>query len=264
LSILKEFDISGKNIIVTGASRGIGKGITRVLADAGANVLCTALTDVHLNKLVKEISLKGLNIEGLVADNTTILGWDKTINFALEQWGSIDVLINNLGDAISKPIATLNENSGEPAMSDDEWHDVLDINLTHAFMGCRSIGPHFLERRIGKVINISGTAARQGVAQLAAYSAAKAGLVRFTQSLALEWAPYNILVNSIAPGPFPDIDLEDEKFLDERINWAKSNVPLRRFGDLKEVGYLAVYLISDASNYMTGQTIYLDGGLTYA
>ena len=114
------------------------------------------------------------------------------------------------------------------------------------------------------MINISGTAARQGVAQLAAYSAAKAGLVRFTQSLALEWAPYNILVNSIAPGPFPDIDLEDEKFLDERINWAKSNVPLRRFGDLKEVGYLAVYLISDASNYMTGQTIYLDGGLTYA
>ena len=138
------------------------------------------------------------------------------------------------------------------------------INLNHAFLGCKTIGPHFLKRKKGKVINITGIAARQGSARMTAYSSGKAGLARFTQALALEWAPYDILVNSIAPGAFPDTDLENEEFLKERTEWAKSNVPLGRIGDLKEVGYLAVYLISDASNYMTGQTIYLDGGLTYA
>ena len=260
--MLKQFDISGKNIIITGAARGIGKGIIRVLAESGANILCTALTDVYLKKLAEELSLKGTNIEVLATDNTTISGWDKTIDLALQKWGHIDVLINNLGDAISKPVAELSED--ESSMTMIEWNKIIDINLNHAFLGCKTIGPHFLKRKKGKVINITGIAARQGSARMTAYSSGKAGLARFTQALALEWAPYDILVNSIAPGAFPDTDLEDKDFLKERTEWAKSNVPLGRIGDLNEVGYLAVYLISDASNYMTGQTIYLDGGLTYA
>jgi len=259
--MLKQFDISGKNIIVTGAARGIGKGIIRVLADSGANILCTALTDVYLKKLSEELSLKNTNIEVLATDNTTISGWDKTIDLALQKWGHIDVLINNLGDAISKPVANLSDD--ESSMTIIEWNKVIDINLNHAFLGCKTIGPHFIKNKKGKVINITGIAARQGSAGMTAYSAGKAGLARFTQALALEWAPYNILVNSIAPGAFPDTDLEDKDFLKERTKWAKSNVPLGRIGHLNEVGYLAAYLISDASNYMTGQTIYLDGGLTY-
>jgi len=262
LSLLKQFDITGKNIVITGAARGIGKGIIRVLAESGANILCTALTDVYLNKLVEELSMKDIKIEVLATDNTTISGWDRTIDFALQKLGNIDVLINNLGDAISKPVADLP--GEESSMTIMEWNKIIDINLTHAFLGCKTIGPHFLKRKKGKVINITGIAARQGASHMTAYSAGKAGLARFTQALALEWAPYNILVNSIAPGAFPDADLENEQFLKERENWAKSNVPLGRFGDLNEVGYLAAYLISDASNYMTGQTIYLDGGLTYA
>lgn len=261
--MVKHFDISGKNIIITGAARGIGKGIIRVLVESGANVLCTALTDVYLNKLAEELNLKGFNIEVLATDNTTVSGWDNTINLALQKWGKIDVLINNLGDAISKPVSELPGDEDGSSMTFIEWNKILDINLNHAFLGCKAIGPHFLHRKKGKVINITGIAARQGSAQMTAYSAGKAGLVRFTQSLALEWAPYNVLVNSIAPGAFPDTDLEDAEFLKERTEWAKANVPLGRIGDLKEVGYLATYLISDASNYMTGQTIYLDGGLTY-
>ncbi len=262
MSVLKQFDISGKNIVITGASRGIGKGITRVLAGSGANILCTALTNVYLKKLVEELNSVGVNIEVLSTDNTTISGWDRTIDFALQKFGSIDVLINNLGDAISKPVANLPGN--ESSMTITDWNKIIDINLNHAFLGCKTIGPHFLKRKKGKVINITGVAARQGSSHMTAYAAGKAGLARFTQALALEWAPYNILVNSIAPGAFPDADLEDEQFLKEREEWAKSNVPLGRFGDLNEVGYLAAYLVSDASNYMTGQTIYLDGGLTYA
>ena len=131
--MLKQFDISGKNIIVTGAARGIGKGIIRVLADSGANILCTALTDVYLKKLSEELSLKNTNIEVLATDNTTISGWDKTIDLALQKWGHIDVLINNLGDAISKPVANLSDD--ESSMTIIEWNKIIDINLNHAFLG---------------------------------------------------------------------------------------------------------------------------------
>ena len=141
---------------------------------------------------------------------------------------------------------------------------MVDINLTEAFMGCRAIGPHFLERREGKVINISGFAARKGAPELLAYSVAKAGVARLTQTLALEWAPYNVTVNSIAPGYFPDPETSEPSRIADRREWAKKAVPLGRVGELREVGLLALYLVSVASNYLTGETIYLDGGATFA
>ena len=141
---------------------------------------------------------------------------------------------------------------------------MLDVNLTQAFLGCRAVGPHFLERRTGKVINIGGFAARKGSPSLLVYSAAKAGLARLTQTLALEWAPYGITVNCIAPGQFPDPETGDPGQVAESKERAKTTVPLGRVGELREVGLLALYLASDASAYMTGETIYLDGGLTHA
>ena len=198
----QEFEVSGKSVIVTGAARGIGKGIARVFAESGAKVMVTALTDRYLTPLAEEMDAAGHPIIPVTADATDSDDWQRTVDTALEAWGQIDVLINNLGDSIRKPLVPAPGSGGAP-ISDDEWRFVLDINLTEAFKGCRAVGPHMIERGSGRVINISGFAARKGSPDALVYSTAKAGLARMTQTLALEWAPYGITVNCIAPGHFP-------------------------------------------------------------
>ena len=259
-----EYNIEGKTVIVTGAARGIGKGIARVLAEAGAKVMVTALTDRYLKPLAEEMASAGHPIEAMTADATRAEDWRRTADLALERWGRIDVLINNLGDSIRKPLVPLPGAEDRGPITDEEWRFVIDINLTEAFMGCRAIGPHFLERRRGKVINVSGFAARKGSPEMLVYATAKAGLARLTQTLALEWAPYGITVNSIAPGTFPDPETGDLQQVAASRERAKTAVPLGRVGELREVGLLALYMVSDASNYLTGETIYLDGGLSHA
>ena len=147
-------------------------------------------------------------------------------------------------------------------MTEEEWHRIIDINLTEAFQGCRAFGPHLLERRQGCVINISGWASFRGTANRSAYDAAKAGVMRFTESLAQEWAPFGVRVNAIAPGRFPDPDQMSAEAFQERQAQAQGTVPLGRLGALKEVGYLAVYLASPAADYVTGQTWAIDGGVS--
>ena len=263
MAVPPEFDIEGRTVIVTGAARGIGRGIVRVLADAGARLLVTALTDRYLGPLADDLRAAGHPIEPLVADATSRDDWDKTVSLALQRWGHIDVLINNVGDAISKDLVPKGDSNDEP-LTDDEWQKVVDINLTQGFMGCRAVGPHFLERRKGKVINVSGTAAVRGRPGLLAYSAAKAGLVRLTQALALEWADHGVTVNGIAPGYVPDPEVGDQGEVAKRREWARTAVPLGRVGEPREVGFLAMFLASDASNYLTGETVYVDGGVSYA
>ncbi len=259
----KEFDVSGKSVIVTGAARGIGKGIARVFAESGANVMVTALTDRYLMPLSEEMAAAGHPIIPVTADATDSEDWQRTVDTALEAWGQIDVLVNNLGDSIRKPLVPAPGSGGSP-ISDEEWRFVLDINLTEAFKGCRAVGPHMIERGRGRVINISGFAARKGSPESLVYSTAKAGLARMTQTLALEWAPYGITVNCIAPGIFPDPETGDPQQIATSRENARSNVPLGRVGELREVGLLAQYLASDASAYMTGETLFIDGGLSHA
>ena len=259
-----EYSIEGKTVIITGAARGIGKGIARVLAEAGAKVMVTALTSRYLKPLSEEMAAVGHPIETITADATKAKEWQRTVDLALERWGHIDVLINNLGDAIPRHLVPLPGSASGGPISDEEWRSVIDINLTEAFMGCRAVGPHFLERRKGKAINISGFAARKGSPEMLVYSTAKAGLTRLTQTLALEWAPYGVTVNCIAPGTFPDPETGEPDEVAAARERAETTVPLGRVGELREVGLLALYLVSDASNYMTGETIYLDGGLSQA
>ena len=259
-----EYNIEGKTIIVTAGSRGIGKGIVRVLAESGAKVMATALTNQYLAPLAEEMASVGNPIETLTADATTANGWQQTLEVALSAWGHVDVLVNTLGDAIRRPIVPLPGAAPDAkSMTDDEWQFIMNINLTQCFLGCRALGPHFIERGSGKVINISSFAARSGAPGMLAYSTAKAGLTRLTQTLALEWAPYGINVNCIAPGSFPDTDLSDDIQLRASTERAQATVPLGRYGDIREVGLLALYLASDASNFMTGETLHLDGGFTH-
>ena len=258
-----EFDVTGKTVIVTGAARGIGKGIARVFAHSGARVMVTALTDRYLQPLSDGMRTAGYPILAMTADATDTDDWQRTVDYALSEWGHIDILINNLGDAIRKPLIPPPGSDGT-SISDDEYRFVLDINLTEAFKGCRAVGPHMIERGRGRIINISGFAARKGSPEMLVYSTAKAGLARLTQTLALEWAPYGVTVNCIAPGIFPDPETGDPEQIARSRENAQETVPLGRVGELQEVGFLALFLASDASAYMTGETLYLDGGLSHA
>ena len=133
-----EYSVEAKTVIVTGAARGIGKGIARVLAESGAQVMVTALTDRYLTPLAGELAAAGHPIETITADATKSADWRLTVDTALERWGHIDVLINNLGDAIRKPLVPAPGSGGEP-ITDEEWRFVLDVNLTQAFLGCRAV-----------------------------------------------------------------------------------------------------------------------------
>ncbi|MCH8309730.1 MAG: SDR family NAD(P)-dependent oxidoreductase, partial [Chloroflexi bacterium] len=171
-----EYSVEGKTVIITGAARGIGKGIARVLAESGAKVMVTSLTDRYLVPLSESMAADGHPIEILTADATKSEDWQRTYDYAMEKWGHVDALVNNLGDAIRKPIVPLPGAAPSTPLTDDEWRFVIDINLTEAFLGCRTLGPHFLERGAGRVVNISGFAARKGSPDMLAYSAAKAGV----------------------------------------------------------------------------------------
>ena len=258
---LAEFDVSGQKVLITGAGRGIGQGIALAFAEAGADVAVTGLTDVGVNRVAAEIRALGRAALPLTGDATKAADMDRIAQQALGQFGHIDTLVTCVGDAIRKPVVTLPgiELAG---MSEEEWHFIVDVNLTEAFQGCRAFGPHLLERGQGCVINISGWAAFRGRQGSAAYDAAKAGVMRFTESLAQEWAPYGVRVNSVAPGSFPDPAQMSAEAYQARQEAAKEQVPLGRVGYLKEVGYLSVFLASPAAAYVTGQTWAVDGGVS--
>src|SRR5580658_1670505 len=242
-----EFDVTGKVVFITGAGRGIGKGIAQVLAEAGADIALNALTPTYVNASAADIAAaSGRRVVPIVADVTKPDAVRRAVEEVLATFGRIDVLVNALGDSIRKPLVTLpgKADSGE-GVSDDELRFIMDVNLTEALLCTRAVGAHMLVRRSGKVINTT----------------AKTALAGFTRAQALEWAPYGVHVNAIAPGLFPDVVTAGAARFQQLTQRAEQTVPLGRAGKLREVGLLALYLASDASDYMTGQTILLDGGL---
>ena len=259
----KEYDVTGKVVFITGAGRGIGRGIAEVLAEAGCDIALNALTTKYVEGTAAEIAkASGRRVVPVVADVTKWGEVQKAVETVLRTFGRIDVLVNALGDSIRKPLVPAPGQPASSAVSDDELRFIIDINLTEALLCTRAVGPHMLERRAGKVINIASWTAHQGGKDLVLYTAAKAALVGFTRAQALEWASYGVHINSISPGSFPDVVTSGPERFKQTAERAKQNVPLGRHGELREVGLLALYLASKASDYMTGQTIILDGGLS--
>ncbi len=258
-----EFDVTGKVAFITGAGRGIGKGIAQVLAEAGADIALNALTHQYVDGTAAEIArVSGRRVVPVVADVTKGDQVARAVDLILATFGRIDVLVNALGDAIRKPLVPLpGKEGGGAAISDEELRFIMDMNLTEALLCTRAVGPHMLARRSGKVINIAAWTAHQGGRDIVLYTTAKTALAGFTRAQALEWAPYGVHVNAIAPGLFPDVVTSGEEGVRQSTQRAEQTVPLRRPGRLREVGLLALYLASEASDYMTGQTILLDGGL---
>jgi len=256
----KEYEISGKVALITGAGRGIGRGIAEVLAEAGTDIALNALTNRYVEETAREIaSASGRRVLPLLADVTRTEGVQKIVDTVLKEFGHLDILVNCLGDAIRHPLVKLPDKEGN-SITDEELKRIIDINLTATILCTRAVGPHFLARRSGKIINISSVTAGKGGGDLVLYTLAKSAVIGFTRAQALEWAPYNIQINSIAPGLFPDTHTYGDKArLPESI---LRRIPLGRAGLVREVGLLALYLASPASDFMTGQTVFLDGGLS--
>lgn len=254
MPLTTEFSLAGKTALITGAGRGIGTGIAEVFAEAGATVIVNALTDKHLVPFAQALQTSsGQKIVALPGDATTVGGVTALVERALAVTGKIDILVNNLGDSIKRPLVEV---------SDAEVETILALNLMSAIHCSRAVGKHMVGRRQGKIVNVSSFGALKGQAGNSLYAAAKAALGGLTRSLALEWAPYGIGVNAVAPGIFPDAVTSGAAAYAETVERAKTLVPLGRVGRLREVGLAALYLASSASDYMVGQTLPLDGGLT--
>jgi NAD(P)-dependent dehydrogenase (short-subunit alcohol dehydrogenase family) len=253
----------GQTALVTGGGTGLGRSIAQVLAEAGADIALNALTPKYVEGTAAQIAqASGRRVVPVVADVTKADGVRRAVDSVLAAFGRIDVLVNALGDSIRKPLVALPGNDGAGAgVSEEELRFIMDINLTEALLCTRAVGPHMLERRSGKVINIASWTAHQGGRDMVIYTTAKTALAGFTRAQALEWAPYGVNVNAIAPGIFPDVVTSGEERVRQTTKRAEQTVPLKRPGKLREVGLLALYLASAASDYMTGQTILLDGGL---
>lgn len=261
--MLPEYDIEGKHIAIIGAGRGIGKGIALTLAEAGADVAVVGLTPSGVNQVANIISGMGRNACAFLGDAIREEEVDRLAGQILDYFGSVDVLVNCVGGGVTSAVVPV-PGKADRGMTQAEWQSVIDLNLTSAFLGCRAFGAHFLERRSGSIINLSSISALQAGPYHAATDAAKAGLTLLTSSLALEWAPFGVRVNAIAPSVFPDTDQASPESYQRSQEWARRNVPLGRVGQPREVGLLALYLASDASAYVTGQTFLIDGGLSLA
>jgi NAD(P)-dependent dehydrogenase (short-subunit alcohol dehydrogenase family) len=264
---LSDIKLSGKNALVTGGGRGIGRAIALALAEEGANIAMAARTQSEVEETarqVKALNRKALPLTMDVSDSAQV---DQCIKQAIDDLGHIDILINNAGVYLNRPVAKLSE--GEPSgasiskgtgpFTNEQWDLVQETNLTGPFYCCRAIGPHLMKLGSGRVINISSTASIGTTPYHAAYNASKAALDSLTRTLAREWAPFNITVNSIAPGSFHTAmvpELDDPEY----AQVSARSIPLGRIGKLEELGLLAVYLASEAASYITGQVIFVDGG----
>ena len=249
--------LAGKVAVVTGASRGLGRAIALALAEAGADLALAARSKPDLEETARLVEGAGRRALVVPTDVTSYPAVEALMQAAVVQLGRLDVVVNNSGVARVAPLV-----EWTPA----EWKALLDVNLGGVINGCRAAAAHLIAQRAGKVINVSSMLGAVGLPGYTIYSATKGAIVAFTRTLAVEWARHDIQVNAIAPGWFttdmsaPAFEAADDRLADRLLR----DVPARRRGRPQEIGPLAVYLASSASDFMTGQTIYLDGGHTAA
>ncbi len=260
--MLKEYSIEGRVAIVTGAARGIGKGIALTLAEAGADIVAVDRTTEENERTASEVQALGRRCLAITADVTREEQVQHMVSQAISKLGKIDILVNNAGKGARRVVTPLAEHNIRP-ITDEDWYSVLDLNLRAILLCARAVGPHMIERRKGKVIIITSAAAISSFDHTSLYCVSKAAAARFTQTLALEWAPYNINVNAI--GPTWTLTEGAKMMLEKSEEYREkemARIPMGRAATPREIGLLAVYLASDASDFVTGQSIYIDGGLT--
>ena len=254
--ITDAFNLDGKVAIVTGAGRGIGKAISLALAEVGANIVAAARTKEEIEGTCQEVKAIGRKSIAIPTDVTSASQVDQMVKAAASHFGKIDILINNAGTAA---FTALVSPDGQ-RMSEEDWRKVMDTNLTSVFLCCRAVGPYMFKQKRGKVINISSISSQKAQTDDIPYNVSKAGVDMLTRCLALDWAPYNINVNAIGPGQFYTKLSATSHENPELRKRMVDCIPLGRVGDLRELGQLAVFLSSPASDFITGQVIFIDGG----
>lgn len=244
--------INEKVAIVTGGAQGIGQGICFRLAEEGAKVAICDLKLAEAKKTAKEIEKAGGAALALKVDVSKSSEVDAAVKQVISKFGKIDILVNNAGISLTSKVAN---------MTDEIWGRTFAVNMEGVFLCCRAVIPHMKERKYGKIINISSVLALRGSMYYAHYGATKAGVVAFTQGLAVELGPHNINVNAVGPGvintPMADHDVAPE--VRQRL---QKRIPLRRIGLPRDIADAVLFLASDEASYITGQCLYVCGGLS--
>jgi gluconate 5-dehydrogenase len=239
------FDLSGRSALVTGSTRGLGLAFARALAQAGARVVVNGRSEEAARKVAA-------SIDGAVAAAFDVTD-EAAVADGVAALGPLDVLVNNAGIGVRKPMLD---------MSLEEWERVVDTNLTSAFLVSRAVAPAMIERGSGKIVNVCSVTSELARETIAAYTAAKGGLKMLTRSMCSEWARHGIQANAIAPGYF-ETDLTEALRADPAFDaWVRARVPTGRWGVPADLAGAVVFLASSASDYVNGQILYVDGGLT--
>lgn len=254
MGILDQFRLEGRVAIVTGGNRGLGYQMARALAEAGADVALTSRDQTRAEEAAAEIAQStGQRVLGFGCDVTDADAVAETVGAATAELGGLHILVNNAGINIRGPIDEL-----EP----EEFARVQATNVHGVWLMCRAAAPHLKAQGSGRVINIGSTLSIIALADRTPYATSKGAVLQMTRALALEWAPYGITVNAMLPGPFAtemNLPLMDDE---EKYREFVAKIPLGRWGELDEIGGLAVFLASDASSFITGAGITIDGGWT--
>jgi gluconate 5-dehydrogenase len=252
---LPVFDLSGKVALVTGAHRGLGFAIAQGLARAGAEVILNGRNEEALAAAAQTLDAQGLAVETSAFDVTDREAVRKSVAEIERQHGAIDVLVNNAGIQRRQAFAEFPQ---------ADWDALIATNLTAPFIVSQAIVPGMIGRKHGKIVNVASLMSELARPTIVPYTAAKGGVRQLTRGMAVELAPHNIQVNAIAPGYFAT---EMNRALLDNVEftaWVKKRTPAGRWGDPPEIGGLAVFLASSAADYITGQVIMIDGGMSVA
>ena len=246
------FNLSERVAIVTGGGRGIGFAIAKSLASSGAFVVIADINSEGAEKATATIRAEGMQAKSIEVDVTKRNSVQDMVTQTMEGSGQIDILVNCAGIILRKPIEEV---------TDEEWDSILDVNLRGVFLCSQIAGREMIKRKQGKIINISSNIAQVLQPSRGVYAVSKAGVSHLTKVMALEWAPYHINVNAIAPAPtMTDLN---KKFFDEHPEDYQErlrSIPMGRLGDPQDYVGMAIFLASGASDFVTGQTIFVDGG----
>jgi len=247
------FDLTGKIAVITGASMGIGYGLTKALAHAGATVVATARNQTQLQQLCEEIRQEGGNAYAVLLDVTNVSQIKSVMNQIAQDHGRIDILVNNAG---------LGDNHPATEVTEADWDRMMDVNLKGLFFCCQSAGKIMLEQGYGRIVNMSSQASVVGIQDHAVYCTTKGGVNQLTRVLALEWSARGVNVNAVGPTftytPGTAERLDDPQYLQSVLN----RIPAQKVASIKDVAGAVIYLASPAGDMVTGSILMVDGGWT--